>query len=129
MRFGSLRTRLGLLFNHIVPMAHNPMCSTKLPMEPPVPSKRDGDMIPTEGTKKVLQVDLQLPKDKLPTAIGDWPFEQLPELIHNYAIGSSKPDEKIIDCSSYGLFGCIRRTWEYHWNLRYVPMQLKRVSL
>jgi len=75
------------------------------------------------GTE-VHSVDLALPRNKKPTALDTYSFakpEMVDKLIHNYAIGSSKPNQKVFFRDDLGLFQTVYEAWKNHWNLRTSP--------
>lgn len=77
-----------------------------------------------EGVK-ALEVDLKLPKNKLPTHLKDAHIgtpKTIEHLVHDYAIGSSNPSEKVYyNYDDMGLFQCILTTWKNHWKLKTSP--------
>lgn len=74
-------------------------------------------------------VDLALPEDKKPTALStfDFPSGTVETFANSffspkkYAIGSSKPDQKVYHQRDLGLLQCVYESWKNHWNLRTSP--------
>lgn len=72
----------------------------------------------------VRPIDLSLPKDKTPTDLAKFSFAMprtVEELVHNYAVGSSKPNEMVYFRDDLGLFQTVYEAWKNHWNLRTSP--------